>query len=94
MPLLGPEDISPNDMAATMTEVLGRPVRYERQTLEDFAGTLLGYGVGEEFVQGLVDMMRAKDEGLDAGVRRTAETATPTTFRQWCEDVLKPALLR
>jgi uncharacterized protein YbjT (DUF2867 family) len=93
VPLLGPEDLSPDDMARTMTEVLGRPVRYERQALEDLATTLLGYGLGKEFVQGLVDMMRAKDEGLDAGVRRTAETATPTTFRQWCEDVLMPAPL-
>ena len=40
----------------------------------------------------MVDMMRAKDEGLDNGVARTTETASPTTFRQWCEEVLKPTL--
>ena len=38
-------------------------------------------------------MMRAKDEGLDDGVPRTLQTASPTTFRQWCEEVLKPAVL-
>lgn len=91
--MLGPEDISTDDMAQIMTEVLGRPVRCERQALDDFSSTLLGYGLSKEFVQGLVDMKRAKDEGLDAGARRTAQTATPTTFRQWCEQVLKPALL-
>ena len=37
--------------------------------------------------------MRAKDKGLDAGVARTPDTATPTTFTQWCEEVLKPAVL-
>lgn len=40
----------------------------------------------------MVEMMRAKEEGLDAGVERTAETASPTTFRRWCEDVLAPAV--
>lgn len=30
VPLLGPEDISFEDMAQTMTEVLGRPVRFQQ----------------------------------------------------------------
>jgi hypothetical protein len=49
------------------------------------------YGGGEAFVDGMVDMLRAKDEGLDDGVPRTAENPTPTTFRQWRKDVLAPA---
>jgi len=49
--------------------------------------------MGNAFVQGMVDMMRAKDEGLDDGMQRTQETASPTTFQQWCEAVLKPAVL-
>ena len=93
VPVLGPADISPDDRAHTMTEVLGRPVRYRQQSLADFGATLASYGIGDAFVQGMVDMMRAKDEGLDDGVPRTPETASPTTFRQWCEDVLKPAVL-
>lgn len=92
VPVLGPEDISPDEMAATLSEVLGRPVRYARQALEDFGAAMLGYGLDKEFVQGLVDMKQAKDEGLDAGVERTPANTTPTTFRQWCEQVLKPAL--
>jgi uncharacterized protein YbjT (DUF2867 family) len=93
VPVLGPADISPDDMARTMTEVLGRPVRYQQQSLADLGATMASYGVGDAFVQGMVDMMRAKAEGLDDGVPRTPETASPTTFRQWCEDVLKPAVL-
>lgn len=93
VPVLGPEDLSPEDMARIMSGVLGTPVRYERQSLADFGATLAGYGIGDPFVQGMVDMMRAKDEGLDDGVPRTPETASPTTFRQWCEEVLKPAVL-
>ena len=92
VPVLGPEDLSPEDMARTMSEVLGTPVRYQRQSLADLGATLAGYGMGNAVAQGMVDMMRAKDEGLDDGVPRTPETSSPTTFRQWCEEVLRPAV--
>ncbi|MFF7411971.1 NAD(P)H-binding protein [Streptomyces lydicus] len=92
VPVLGPEDLSPNDLARIMSEVLGRPIRYERQTLDEFGTALAGRGVGDALVQGYLDMMRAKDDGLDEGVRRTPQTASPTTFHEWCEQVLKPAV--
>ncbi|MGW7691423.1 NAD(P)H-binding protein [Streptomyces asiaticus] len=92
VPVLGPEDLSANDMARIMSEVLGRPIRYQRQSLEDLRAAFTGRGVGDAIVQGYVDMMRSKDDGIDEGVRRTPETASPTTFRQWCEEVLKPAV--
>lgn len=90
VPVLGPEDLSANDMARIMSEVLGRPVRYAWQSLDDFRAALAGRGTGDALVEGYVDMMRSKDQGLDDGVRRTAQTASPTSFRQWCEEVLKP----
>ncbi|WP_131735890.1 NAD(P)H-binding protein [Actinomadura roseirufa] len=93
IPVLGPEDLSPNDMARVMSEVLGRPVRYEQRSPGDFGAALAGHGLGDAFVHGMIEMKRAKDEGLDDGVRRTPETASPTTFAQWCEEILKPALL-
>jgi hypothetical protein len=37
-------------------------------------------------------MARAKNEGLDNGVQRTPQNSTPTSFRQWCEEALKPAV--
>ncbi|MFG3228015.1 NAD(P)H-binding protein [Kitasatospora sp. NPDC048194] len=94
VPVLGPEDLSPNDLAAVMSEVLGRPVRYERQTPDAFRSALAAQGTTDTVVQGYLDMMRAKDDGLDSGVRRTSLTASPTTFREWCEQVLRPAVAR
>jgi hypothetical protein len=41
----------------------------------------------------MIDMARAKDEGLDNAEPRTPESTSPTSFRQWCEEVLKPAIL-
>ncbi|OON81643.1 NAD(P)H-binding protein [Streptomyces tsukubensis] len=93
VPVLGPEDLSAHDMARTISDVLGRQVRYERQSLDDFRAALEGHGTGNAIVGGYLDMARAKDDGLDDGVRRTPRTASPTTFRTWCEEVLKPAVL-
>ncbi|MFC8127495.1 NAD(P)H-binding protein [Streptomyces sp. NPDC057302] len=93
VPVLGPEDLSPNDLARIMTEQLGRPVRYARQPLDELHTALVGYGLNKAFAQGIVDMKRAKNEGLDAGVTRTPATGSPTTFEHWCAQTLKPAVL-
>ncbi|MEU5901816.1 NAD(P)H-binding protein [Streptomyces venezuelae] len=94
VPVLGPQDLSPNDLARIMTEQLGRPVLYERRPLDDLLTSLLGHGLDKAFAQGIVDMKRAKNEGLDAGVTRTPATSTPTTFHDWCTQILKPAILK
>lgn len=94
VPVLGPQDLSPNDLARIMTEQFGRPIRYERESLDDLRTNLLGYGLNEDFVQGMVDMKRAKDNGLDNGVTRTPDTGSPTTFEQWCAETLEPAVFR
>ncbi|MBB1154654.1 NAD(P)H-binding protein [Amycolatopsis dendrobii] len=91
VPVLGPEDLSPHDVARIMSEQLGRPVRYERESLDDLRTTLIGYGLNEDFVHGIAEMKHAKDNGLDAGIARTAGTASETTFEQWCAETLKPA---
>ncbi|MFF8782207.1 NAD(P)H-binding protein [Streptomyces sp. NPDC015140] len=93
VPVLGPRDLSPNDLARIMTERLGLPVRYERQAPEEVRTTLVGHGLDPAFVEGIVDMKRAKDDGLDAGVARTPDTASPTTFEQWCAQTLEPVVL-
>lgn len=93
VPVLGPEDLSPDELASIMSDVIGTPVRYQRQSLAEMGATLAGYGMGEAFVQGMADMMRAKEEGLDDGMQRTAQNSGSTTFRQWCEEVLRPALM-
>jgi uncharacterized protein YbjT (DUF2867 family) len=92
MPVLGPEDLSPKEMAALISEALGREVRYEQISLESFRAQLLAQGVSPSFAAGYVDMMRAKGEGMDNAGHQADGTRTPTTFRQWCEAELKPAV--
>ena len=91
--VLGPEDLSFNDMARIMSEALGRSVSYQQISYEASKAQLLGFGMSDAMAQGMVDMQRAKNEGLDNAEPRTPDSTTPTTFRQWCEAVLKPAVL-
>jgi uncharacterized protein YbjT (DUF2867 family) len=90
--LLGPEELSLNDQAAILTDVLGTPVRYERGDRAAYKQALLGYGMSGAVAQGLIDMDIAKERGMDTFVPRTRENTTPTTFGQWATEVLKPAI--
>jgi uncharacterized protein YbjT (DUF2867 family) len=80
-PILGPEDLSFDDQAAIISEVLGREVRYRPISFEQFKQQFLDRGASAAFAQGYVDMYRAKDEGMDNAVRRTRENTAPTSFR-------------
>ena len=92
VPLLGPEDLSFNDMAEIMSEVLGREVRFQPITFEAYKDRFVRGGVSDAMAQGYTDMAWAKNQGLDNCVQRTPQNSTPTSFRQWCEEVLKPAV--
>ncbi|GAA3600028.1 NAD(P)H-binding protein [Kineosporia mesophila] len=91
-PVLGPENLTFAGMAQIASDVLGRPVEYQQIPGEDFKATMMKFGNSEAIAQGLLDMALAKNEGLDLNVARTAGNSTPTTFAQWCADVLKPAV--
>src|SRR5580692_8391266 len=92
VPLLGPEDLSFNDMAGIISELLGKQVRFQRITFDAYKDRFTGFGMSDAMAQGMTDMAWAKNEGLDNAVQRTPSNSTPTSFRQWCEEVLKPAV--
>jgi uncharacterized protein YbjT (DUF2867 family) len=93
MPVIGPDELSPNGMAQVMSEVLERPVRYQQVTGESYKAALLQYGMSEANAQGLVDLVVAQNHGIyDTGPRAAQPAAT--SFRQWCEEALRPAVLR
>ena len=92
LPVLGPEDVSYEDVARTLTEVLGRPVRYERDDLEATEQALLAFGFTPGMAQAMTAMSRAKHEGLDDADSPTRATDTPTTLRRFAEEELTPAV--
>jgi uncharacterized protein YbjT (DUF2867 family) len=93
VPVIGPEDLSPNELAAIISEVTGRDVRYQQTSLDAFRQQLLGQGVTPSFAEGYVDMMRAKGDGMDSVTVTSSSPRSSTSFRQWCEEYLKPALI-
>ncbi|MBB6734354.1 NAD(P)H-binding protein [Cohnella zeiphila] len=93
VPVLGPENLSHNDMAQILSEVLERPIRFQQISGEDYKATLVQHGMSDAWAQGLIDMAAAVDRGFYLAEPRTPQSSTPTGFRQWCEEVLKPAVL-
>lgn len=90
--VLGPEDLSYNDMARIMSDVLGKPVRHQQVSYEDHKASFLGFGMSEAMAKGMADMYAAKNAGIDKVEPRTPENTTPTSFRQWCMEELKPLI--
>jgi uncharacterized protein YbjT (DUF2867 family) len=91
VPLLGPEDLSFNDVAETISGVLGKQVRFQQITFEAYKDRFVGFGMSDAMARGMTDMAWAKSKGLDNAVQRTPGNSTPTSFRQWCGQVLKPS---
>ncbi|WP_028923713.1 NAD(P)H-binding protein [Pseudonocardia acaciae] len=91
--VLGPEDLSHNDMARIMSEVLRRPIGFEHVPPEEYRTILVRHGMSEAWAQGFVDMAAQVERGIYHAQPRTEESTTPTSFRRWCERVLRPAVL-
>jgi uncharacterized protein YbjT (DUF2867 family) len=92
VPIVGPDLLSFEDMARIMTEVLQRKVRFQQVSAEAYKATLLRRGMSEAWAQGVLDIETATDRGAYNSGPVPGPSA-PTSFRQWCEEVLKPAVL-
>lgn len=90
--VLGPHDLTLNEMAVIASEVLATPLRYQQVPVETYRKQLLDGGFTESMAEAMVDMLVAKDHGLDNAEQRTPESASPTSFRTWCDEALKPAI--
>jgi uncharacterized protein YbjT (DUF2867 family) len=90
--LLGPEDLSLNDIAGVLGEALGTPVRYERGDRAALKRSLVDLGYSEPMAQGMIDMDLAGERGINNALARTAGNTTPTTFRAFVEEILVPAI--
>jgi uncharacterized protein YbjT (DUF2867 family) len=89
---LGGEDLSYQDIVDVLTDVLGTPIRYElgdRGAIKQF---LTSRGVSEAMAHSMMDMDLAGERGINNTTSRTAENTTPTTFRAFAEETVKPAV--
>jgi uncharacterized protein YbjT (DUF2867 family) len=91
--LVGPDNLTPNEMAEIMSEVLGKPIHFEYISPEDYKASMLRMGVKDTVAQDRVDMAVAVNAGFYMHDAAHAQRTT-TSFRTWCQEVLKPAILR
>ena len=92
--ILGPEDMSHGDAAVIISSVLGKEIGYQEISGEELKATMLKTGASEAGAQALADLCDSIKRGTFSMVKRTPETSSPTTFREWCEKVFKPAFLK
>lgn len=92
VPLYGPEDLSFNEMAATLSDVLGRSVVFSEMSMEAFDGMMRSIGMSEGMTRDYVRMMTAKNEGMDTPQPGSPRHDTPTTFGSWAEAELHPVI--
>lgn len=91
----GPADLSHDEMVAILTEELGHPVRYEEVTDEQLRQGMLESGMPPFLADLYTELYRRGREGyLEAAEPRTPESTTPTTFREFIREVLRPAIDR
>lgn len=91
----GPKDLSFGEVAATLTEALGRPVSFVPITVDQARHGMLSAGMPEFMANMYAEMYDGVNRGLmRAAEARTPETTTPTTLRMFAREVLRPALER
>jgi len=93
LPIFGPDNINPTEMAEVISDVLGRTVTYTELNLADVASAMAQRGVSENRVRDMVEMISAQNEGIYDNDQAAAETGA-TSFRTWCQTILQPAVLR
>ena len=91
--VLGPEDLSYNDVALMISEVLGKKISYQAAPASDLKPMMMGFGMSEAAAQSLMEIWNSMNTGTFNQVKRTPESSSPTKFKTWCADVLKPVVL-
>ena len=92
VPVAGPGNLTPDDMAGVISGTLGRTVRYRQVPVADRQAAMLQRGASQAMAQDMADMTEAQNNGIYDAEPRDPDSATPTSFRQWCHDTLKPAV--
>ncbi|MBX7483897.1 NAD(P)H-binding protein [Qipengyuania qiaonensis] len=87
VPMIGPEDLTFTTMTSILSEIVGREVNYFEISMADMKAIMLQNGASEGMAVAMIEMLKAKNSGLDQIAERTpADIAnSPTSFRTWAE---------
>jgi uncharacterized protein YbjT (DUF2867 family) len=90
VPVAGPDNLTPDDMAEVISDALGAVIRYRQVPVADYRAAMLKRGASQAIAQDMADMIEAQNNGIYDAEPRDPDSATATSFRQWCHDTLKP----
>jgi hypothetical protein len=81
-------------MAEVISDALGRSVRYRQVPVADRQAAMVRRGASPTIAQAMSAMTEAQNSGIYDAEPRDPGSAAPTGFRQWCQDILRPAVQR
>lgn len=88
--LHGPAHLSYDAAAKILGDSIGKSVKHVQITPGQAYQAFLGVGASPGFAQALVEMYQALAQPGAIAEARTEQTTTPTTLREWSDDVLRP----
>ncbi|HYE74642.1 MAG TPA: NAD(P)H-binding protein [Blastocatellia bacterium] len=91
--LHGSADLRFTEVAEILSDSLGKPVRHVEITPEQAYQAYLSFGVSPSYARAYVEMAQALTQPGAVLEKRTPETTTPTTLREWSDAVLKPLFI-
>ena len=85
--LLGPRDITWNEVTRIIGEAIGQPnLKYRQFSSEDAINGMVSMGVPRPFAEAFAELARAANEGLiKPSEPRSPKNSTPTTFEEFSE---------
>jgi uncharacterized protein YbjT (DUF2867 family) len=75
-PLFGAEELDHTQVAKMVGDALGRPVRYEAESVESFEARLTQIGLSAHFIQHMTSVYRGYQAGEFAGTNDIVERVT------------------
>src|SRR5262245_39936892 len=88
--LHGPADLTFAEATKILSDSIGKPVKYVQITPDQAYQAFLGMGASPGFAKALVEMYQALSKPNAIAESRTPETTTPTTLREWSDEVFRP----
>jgi hypothetical protein len=88
--LHGPSDLTFADATKILGDSIGKHVKYVQITSDEGYQTFLGIGATPGFAMALMEMYQALSKPNAIAESRTPETTTPTTLREWSDNVFRP----
>ena len=91
--LYGPADLCMDEVAATLSEVFGRTIKFVRCQPQDMRKALLLSGMSENMADSLLEMYQAAESGtLQPSQARSPQATTSTTLAQFARETMLPLL--